>query len=1161
MPQFIHLHNHTHYSLLDGATTVESLLNAALEHNMPAVALTDHGVMSGAIEFYKKAKKKGIKPIIGSEFYIVTKGSRFDRGQMAQSDTLRGDGKSKGRGVYHHLVLLAKNEKGYRNLLKLSTLAHTEGFYYKPRIDFELLTQYHEGIVALSACANGVVAAHLVSNNYPEARDVATMYKNLLGDDFYLEIQNHNSDVEKNVLEGMPRLSKELGIKLIATNDVHYIKPEHAVAHNIMLLIPDASSTNIPDISKLRYGTDQIYFKSAEEMAALFKEYPEAIENTIEVAEKCNLELDLKTNFMPKFPIPPDAGVSTLEDYLDKLAMEGLRKRFSEITPAIESRIAHELGVIRKMGYAGYFLIVADFIRAAREMGVMVGPGRGSAAGSIVSYALGITSVDPLKYDLLFERFLNPDRISMPDIDVDFSDNKREKVIDYVRKKYGEESVSQIITFGTLSSRAVLKDVARVLGIPLSVVEPVTKQIPVNQGKVMPIAEALETVPELKSFRDSKDPKIQMLIQVSKVLEGMNRNASTHAAGVVIAPAAISNFVPMYKSPSSELMTQYTMKDLEDAGLLKMDFLGLRTLTVLENALELIARNHSVTIDLDELPEGDQKTFELFHKGQTVAVFQFESSGMQDWLRKLRPTSISDLVAMNALYRPGPMENIGDFIKRKNGQQKIDYLHPKLEETLRETYGVIVYQEQVMRIASDIAGFTLAEADLMRRAMGKKDKAAMAGQKNKFIDGAKKTNAISQKLAEEIYDLIEKFASYGFNKSHSVAYSVVAYQTAYLKAHYPAEYMAATLTSEIGNTDKIVLLIDDCRKMGIEVLPPDVNESEPKFSVSKNGIRFGMAGIKNVGVNAVEAMIHARAEGKKFSSLFDFCKSVDLRVVNKKTVESLILAGAFDSLNKNRAQMLNAVEQTIAAAQNIQAHSERGQSNLFDGSGSKDSPLSAPLLPALPMWSESEKLSNEKAVLGFYVSGHPLLKYESEINSFATLHLGDVEGVKNGTVRAGGIIASVKKKIDKNNRTMAFMTLEDFTGKAECVVFSSLYKKHEELLKPESIVFVEGNGEVSGDVIKIVASDIIAMDKVREKFAKRVFFLLNADEIDEGKMTTLRQVMDKNKGNCNCYFNVIGKEFAEQQVYVSRKYSVSPTDQFIESVRSILGKNSIKVSA
>ena len=1161
MSQFIHLHNHTHYSLLDGATTVDSLLNAALENKMPAVALTDHGVMSGAIEFYKKAKKKGIKPIIGSEFYIVTKGSRFNKGQSTQTDSLRGEAKTKGRGIYHHLVLLAKNERGYRNLLKLTTLAHTEGFYYKPRIDFELLTQYHEGILALSACANGVVAAHLVAENYNEAREIALMYKNLFEDDFYLEIQNHSSDIEKNVLEGMPRLSRELGIKLIATNDVHYIKPEHAVAHNIMLLIPDASSTNIPDISKLRYGTDQIYFKTADEMSELFKEYPEAIEHTLEVADKCNLELDLKTNHMPKFPIPPDAGVSTLEDYLDKLSWAGLRNRFIEITPAIEARINHELAVIRKMGYAGYFLIVADFIRAAREMGVMVGPGRGSAAGSIVSYALGITNVDPLKYDLLFERFLNPDRISMPDIDVDFSDNKREKVIDYVRQKYGEDSVSQIITFGTLSSRAVLKDVARVLGIPLSIVEPVTKQIPVTQGKVMPIAEALETVPELKSFRDNKDPKIQMLIEVSKVLEGMNRNASTHAAGVVIAPDAISNFVPMYKSPSTDLMTQYTMKDLEDAGLLKMDFLGLRTLTVLENALELITKNHGVTISLDDLPERDERTFELFHKGQTVAVFQFESSGMQDWLRKLRPTTISDLVAMNALYRPGPMENIGDFIKRKHGLQKIEYLHPKMEETLKETYGVIVYQEQVMRIASDIAGYTLAEADLMRRAMGKKDKAAMASQKNKFVEGAKKTNNISLKLAEEIYDLIEKFASYGFNKSHSVAYSLVAYQTAYLKAHYPAEYMAATLTSEIGNTDKIVLLIDDCRKMGIEVLPPDVNESETYFSVAKNGIRFGMAGIKNVGVNAVEAIILARSGGKKFTSLFDFCKGVDLRVVNKKTIESLILAGAFDSLNKNRAQMLAAVEQTVAAAQSAHAQSERGQSSLFDGTGSKDSPLFAPPLPSQPMWPESVKLSNEKTVLGFYVSGHPLLKYENEINSFATLHLGDVEGIKNGLVRAGGVIASVKKKIDKNNRTMAFITLEDFTGKAECVIFSSLYKKHEALLQPESMVFVEGNGEVSGDAIKIVVSDIIAMDKVREKFAKRVFLLVNADEIDEVKMTSLRQLIERSKGNCNCYFNVIGKEFPAQHVFISRKYSVSPTDQFIESVKIILGGNSIKVSA
>ncbi len=1164
MPEFVHLHNHTHYSLLDGATTVDSLLNAALENKMSAVALTDHGVMFGAVEFYKKAKKKGIKPIIGSEVYIVTKGSRFDKGVAQTTDSLRPEQK-KGRGVYHHLVLLAKNETGYRNLIKLITLGHLEGFYYKPRIDFELLTKYSEGLVALSACAGGVVSAHLVNENYNEAKAIALMYRELFGDDFYLEVQDHHYDIERNVLAGMPRLAQELGIKLIATNDVHYIKPEHAIAHNIMLLIPEASSTNTPDYTKLRYGTDQIYFKSAEEMAALFKDFPGAIEHTLEVAEKCTVELDLKTNHMPKFPIPEDAGVSTLEDYLDKLAWEGIRTRTAEVTPEIEARVKHELSVIRTMGYAGYFLIVSDFIRAAREMGVMVGPGRGSAAGSIVSYALGITNVDPLKYDLLFERFLNPDRVSMPDIDVDFSDSKRERVIQYVREKYGEDSVSQIITFGTLSSRAVLKDVARVLGIPLSVVDPVTKQIPVNQGKVMSIAEALEKVPELKSLHDSKDPKIKMLVDVSQVLEGMNRNASMHAAGVVIAPAAISNFVPMYKTPSTGLMTQYTMKDLEDAGLLKMDFLGLRTLTVIENALEMIKKNHDVTINLDELPENDQKTFELFHKGQTVAVFQFESSGMQDWLRKLKPNSISDLVVMNALYRPGPMESIGDYIQRKHGLQKIEYLHPKLEATLKETYGVIVYQEQVMRIASEIAGFTLAEADLMRRAMGKKDKAAMAAQKTKFVAGAAKTSNISPKLSEEIYERIEKFSSYGFNKSHSVPYSVVAYQTAYLKAQYPAEYMAATLTSEIGNTDKIVMLIDECRKLELEVLPPDVNESESTFSVTANGIRFGLVAIKNVGSNAVDAIISARGgsafSGQRFTSLFDFCRKVDLHVVSKKTIESLIMAGAFDSINVNRAQLLTVVEQSVAAAQQMQSQQERGQSNLFDGGSVKEHPFLIPTLPTVTPWTESEKLSNEKLVLGFYVSGHPLLKYESEINAFATIHLGDVEGMKNGSVRAGGIITSIKKKIDKNNRPMAFITIEDFTGKADCVVFASVFKKCEDLIKPEAMVLVEGNGEVSGDVIKIAAAEIVPMDKVREKFAKRVFLLLNTDEVNNGTMEKLRLVLEKSKGNCQCYFNVIGKEFSAQQVFVSRKFSINPTNEFMDSVRSLLGKHSIKVSA
>lgn len=804
MTEFIHLHNHSHYSLLDGACRVEDLVQAAVENEMPAVALTDHGVMFGAIEFYKKATKAGIKPIVGMEAYIVTKGSRKEK---SRQETESG-GK---RASYHHIVLLAKDFTGYRNLLKLCTTAHLDGFYYKPRIDTEVLREHREGIVALSACAGGVVSAHLASGNDEEAYAAARIYQDIFGDDFYIEIQNHGIDRERIVREKAPKLAKDLGLKLICTNDVHYIRHEHALAHNIMLLIPDASSANAPDYTQLRYGTDQAYFKSAKEMLALFKEYPEAIASTLEVADKCALSLDLKKTHMPRFPIPPDAGVDTLDAYLDKLAREGFARRYPDPSPELRGRLEHEIGVIQRMGYAGYFLIVQDFIRAARSMDVFVGPGRGSAAGSVVSYALEITDVDPVKYDLLFERFLNPDRISMPDIDVDFSDTKRDRVIRYVREKYGDDSVSQIITFGTLSSRAVLKDVGRVLGIPLSTLESITKQIPVEQGKVRPLADALETVPDLKWVKESTDPKIKTLIEASLVLEGMNRNASMHAAGVVIAPGNISDYVPLYKTPATEIMTQYNMKDLEAVGLLKMDFLGLRTLSVLENALRLINENHGITIDLDAIPEEDAPTFELFARGDTVGVFQFESSGMTDWLRKLKPNTISDLVAMNALYRPGPMEMIGDFIARKHGEQKITTVHPKLDAILRETYGVIVYQEQVMKIASEIAGFSLAKADLMRRAMGKKDKSLMAAMKKEFIEGAEAAKT-GRKAAAEIFDLIEKFASYGFNKSHSVAYSVIAYQTAYLKAHYPAEFMAANLSSEIGSTEKIVKLIDDCRK-------------------------------------------------------------------------------------------------------------------------------------------------------------------------------------------------------------------------------------------------------------------------------------------------------------------------------------------------------------
>ncbi len=1154
MPDFVHLHNHSHYSLLDGASTIEGLVKSAVEQKMPAVALTDHGVMFGAIEFYKKAKKAGVKPILGFEAYILTKGSRFDKTMQSEKSA-----KGRGRGIYHHILLLAKNSTGYKNLIKLCTLGHTEGFYYKPRIDVELLHRYREGIVATSACPGGVVSAHLVNNDYEEARSVAGIYKDIFSEDFYIEIQNHGMDVEKPILADAPRLAKELGLRLVATNDVHYMKHEHALPHNIMLHIPDASATTTSDYMTLRYGTDQLYFKSSREMTELFKDFPEAIASTLEIAEKCNVELDFKTNYMPKFPIPADAGVETLEQYLEKLAREGLMRRYSVITREIMDRLEHELSVINKMGYAGYFLIVQDFINEARKMGVRVGPGRGSAAGSIVSYAVGITDVDPLQYGLLFERFLNPDRVSMPDIDVDFADDKRDKVIEYVRNKYGAESVAQIITFGTLSSRAVLKDVGRVLGIPLSTIDPITKQIPVVLGKVTHLAEALETIPDLKWVKESTDEKIRLMIDSAKVLEGMNRNVSTHAAGVVIAPGDISDYVPMYQTPQTDLMTQYNMKDLEDAGLLKMDFLGLRTLTVLENALQLIKENHGLEIDLDRLPPNDPKTLELFSKAQTVAIFQFESSGMQDYLRRLKPTSIHDLVAMNALYRPGPMENIPDFIDRKNGLKSIEFIHPKLESILKETYGVIVYQEQVMKIASEVAGFSLAKADLMRRAMGKKDKSLMAEQKKEFVAGAAQ-NGIDKKTASDIFDLIEKFASYGFNKSHSVAYSVLAYQTAYLKAHFPAEYMAATLSSEMGNTDKIVLFIDDCRKLGIEVMPPDVNESGVNFVATPRGIRFGLSAIKNVGVSAVEQIVESRSQKGNFHDIFDFCARVDLRLVNKKTIESLIQAGAFDSLHGNRAQLFSTVERAITFGQNIQEALVRGQNSLFEVGGAKVQVK--PMLSQTEPWSEAEVLSREKTVLGFYVSGHPLLKYADEIEAFATVKLGQVENFKNNTtVRVCGIVTSVKKKVDKRGNLMAFVTIEDFTGKAECIVFSDPFQKYSKLLEPDSMVMVSGKGELGGDAIKVLVNEVVPMRLLREKLTKSIVLYLNLDRMNEQTVTEMRELMEKHRGKCACYFSLTGSGLEKNSIYFTRRFTVEPSDTFIAAMKQLLGPAAVQLRA
>jgi DNA polymerase-3 subunit alpha len=973
MSDYIHLHNHSHYSLLDAACTVDGIVNAAKADNMPAVALTDHGVMFGVLEFVKKCRKAGIKPIIGNEMYMVTKGSRHDR----KSSDSHPEGKRHG---YNHIVLLVRNETGYRNLLKLTTLAHTEGFYYKPRIDFELLERYHEGLIALTACSGGVVASYLVAEEYDAAKEIAVKLKNIFGGDVYLEIQDHGLEREAIVRTGMKKLAGELGMKLICTNDCHYMKREHAVAHNVLLHIPDVGATE--NIEVLRYGTDQVYFKTQAEMIGLFKEYPDAIASTLEVADKCTFDLKLGTNYMPEFPIPPEEGGITLDEYLRSLAEKGLPKRYEEVTPGLKERLDYELGVISRMGYSGYFLIVQDFIIAAKKRGIRVGPGRGSAAGSLVAYVLEITDVDPLRYDLLFERFLNPDRVSMPDIDVDFQDDRREEVIQYVREKYGNDSVSQIITFGKLSSRAVLKDVGRVLGVPLGTVESITKHITTRMGKVEPLAFALgiekdddkrwDPVPELKWVMESTDEKIRQMIEYSRVLEGLNRNAGMHAAGVVIAPSDTSDFVPLYKTPHTELMTMYNMTDLEEAGLLKMDFLGLITLTVIDQTLSLIRQTRGIDLDISSIPLDDAKTYELYGNGQTVGVFQFESPPMRAYLCKLKPQSIDDLAAMNALYRPGPMEFIDDFIDRKFGRKQITYLHPSMEPILKSTYGIIVFQEQVMQLASEVAGFTLAQSDLMRRAMGKKKLDVMAQQREAFVKGAG-NRGISKQIATDIFDMIDKFANYGFNKSHSVAYSLLAYQTSYLKAHYTPEFMAALLTSEMANNDKIAVLIDECRKLGIDILPPDINESVATFSVKGNTIRFGMAAIKNVGAGPVDTIVREREDKGSFKSLFEFCERVDTKAVNKKTVESLVLAGAMDSLHSSRASLLEAVESAISFGQTRREHAQRGQSNLFDELEEEDKTNGVyPQMPDVREWSTSDRLVRERSVLGFYVSGHPM---------------------------------------------------------------------------------------------------------------------------------------------------------------------------------------------
>jgi DNA polymerase-3 subunit alpha len=1148
MSDFIHLHNHTHYSLQDGACTVDGLINAAKKHNMNSVAITDHGVMYGAAEFYNKAKKAGIKPIIGMEAYIVVEGSRFDRAKAEDSNNKK---KSK---HYNHLILLAKNKQGYDNLSKLSTLGHTEGFYYKPRIDLEILKQYREGLVCTTACAGGVVSTHLVNGNFEKAREVAKKFKDIFEDDFYLEIQDHGMDVDKPILEGMPKLSKELGIKLVATNDCHYIEHEHAIAHNILLLLSDKNGA---DYTQLRYGTDQVYFKSSDEMTKIFKKYKGAIEHTLEIEEKIDLKLDIEGYHFPNFPIPKESKAKNLDEYMEILARQGLEKKFKVITPEIEDRFNFEIKTINEMGFPGYFLVVADFINAAKDRNIPVGPGRGSAAGSIVAYALGITNVDPLKYDLLFERFLNPARRSMPDIDVDFADDQRGDVIDYVREKYGAECVSQIITFNKLTSKAVLRDVARVLKIPIPTVNKITKFIPSKFGKVYSIDQALAEVPDLKWVKESNETDIQNLIKYARVLEGMNRNASKHAAGVVIAPDEVSKYVPLANAVSQQdIVTQYTMKDIENAGLLKMDFLGLRTLTIIRDAIDMIKKNHKVDIDIDDVPLDDEKTFSLFAKGQTTGVFQFESGPMREYLKQLHPTSLNDLAAMNALYRPGPMEFIDDFIDRKFGRKEVKYSHKILEPILKETYGIIVYQEQVIQLANKVGGMSLADADLLRRAMGKKDLKVMEDQKIVFVDGAIK-NGVDKKNANEIFETIFKFANYGFNKSHAVAYSFIAYQTAYLKAHYPAEFLAANLKNEFENTDKVTKFLDDCRKLKIEVLPPDVNNPSLHFEAENGKIKFGMSAIKNVGVPAVKEIINARNNlGRDFKTIYDFCANTDNRIVSKRALEGLVLAGAFYTMNKNRAQLFDAVESALDYAHKIQNSKMLSSDSLFGEA--EEVQLKEPELPNVKPWTEKEFLAQERKVIGFYLTDHPLRRYELEFNSFASIHLGETEDIiEKSDVRVCGVVTELKTKFDKSGRTMAFFKLDDLTGSCECLMFSKAFDEFGKFVEDEEAIFAIGTLESSGDAVKMQVNKVIPMKKIANELTESLKLQISKEKISSEKLAELKSILLNHEGSIPVFINLTENGNDKGKLFSLQEIRIKITSELLKPLTKLLGEESV----
>ena len=1142
--EFVHLHNHSDYSLLDGAQTVQTLVNTVDDLGMDSVALTEHGNMFSVIPYYKSAKSAGIKPIIGCETYVAV-GSRFDK--KPRSDGGWGN---------NHLVLLAKDYKGYQNLMKLVTHGYLEGFYYRPRIDIELLQKYNEGLICLSGCLKGEIPERMLKDDWNGAKEAALRFSEIFPDRFYLEIQNHGIPDEEQNIKNIKKLSSELDIPMVCTNDAHYAKHEHWEAHDVHICLGTGKDRNDPN--RLRYATPEFYFKSQDQMFELFKDIPGAIENTRKIADSIEIEIPMGDYHLPNFPLPANLPEQTPDSYLKTLCEKGVKEKYGDYTKELSDRLDHELKVINQMGFAGYFLITADFVKYAKDNNIPVGPGRGSAAGSLVSYSLDITTVDPIRHQLLFERFLNPDRISMPDIDIDFCIERRGEVIDYIKNQYGENSVTQIITFGKMKAKQAVRDVGRVLGYSFGEVDRLAKMIPPTLN--ISLEEALDQSPELY---DASEGEYKELINFSKILEGMNRHASTHAAGVVIAPGDLTDYVPLYRSSQGDVTSQYDMKGLEELGLLKLDFLGLRNLTVIDNTIKLI-QDKGEKINIEKIPLDDPKVYKLFAKGLTTGVFQFESSGMREFLKKLKPTAIEDLIAMNALYRPGPMKNIDDFISRKAGKKKIKYSHPSMEPILEETYGIIVYQEQVMQIAHEIAGFSLAEADIMRRAMGKKIKKLMDELKVKFVEGANKKNKISSTKAEDIYELIEKFAQYGFNKSHSTAYAYVAYQTAWLKAHYPAEFMSANLTSEMSNMDRVVILINECRKLKIDVDPPDINVSDINFRpVNNKTISFGLNAIKNVGTKALEQIIEARNEYGEFDTIFDFTSNVNLKSVNRKVLESLNMAGALDALEGNRLQKHNSIDTALKYGQTIQQNKSRNQVDLFgsDNLGSPDLSI-VPQLNQSEEWAENTLLENEKEVLGIYLSGHPLLKYADELEEFSNYDFTDKVVANNEkTVRIGGSISELKMHFDRKNNQMAFFKLECLGGQVEILTFSDTFSKYRSLIANDAVVFVKGKPTDGSDFsdLKLIADEIIPLDKARDFYSKNVNIRLEPSKMSLDDVDSLYSMVKDHKGKCGLMIHISTNLKKDSRIF-SHNIKVSSHASFLKKLRDNYGKENIWVS-